>query len=61
MYEHTYGIVIGSPLSLVLMNLFMDEFEEKVITTAHHRPKFWGRYVDDTGVVIRKKLYDKLF
>ena len=28
-YEQTYGMAMGSPLSAVLSNIFMEEFEAK--------------------------------
>ena len=39
---------IGSPLSPVIANLFMEKFEKKALATATLRPGFWFRYVDDT-------------
>ena len=39
----------------------MEEFEEKALTTAPHPPKFWARYVDDTGVVTKKLHEEELF
>ena len=38
----------------------MEEFKAKTITEALHPPMFWERYVDDTGVVIRKVYEDAL-
>ena len=52
---------MGSPLSLVLANLFMEKFAEKAIAEASQAPTFLGRYVDDTGVVIKKEYEDELF
>ena len=38
---------MGSPLSPVLANLFMEFFESELLTTLPFRPPFWARYVDD--------------
>ena len=37
-----------APLSPVMANLFMEEFEKKAVATATLKPGFWFRYVDDT-------------
>ena len=50
-YEQTEGAAMGSPLSPVLANLYMDFFEEMAIDTATHKPTLWIRYVDDTFVI----------
>ena len=42
---------MGSPLSPVLADLFMEEFELDTIENADLRPSLWLRYVDDTFVV----------
>ena len=43
---------MGSPISPIVANLFMEDFDTKAINTAHHSPRIWKRYVDDTCVVI---------
>ena len=43
-YEQTHGAPMGSPLSPVMANLFMEEFEKKALTTSTLKPRFWFRY-----------------
>ena len=49
-YQQTYGAAMGYPLSLVITNIFIEEFELKTLEMVEHPPKFWGRYVDDMWV-----------
>jgi hypothetical protein len=50
-YEQTDGVAMGSPLSPVIANFFMEHFEEQAIKQATHKPVCWYRYVDDTFVI----------
>ena len=49
---------MGSPVSAVIANLYMEEFEERAIATATYKPKIWKRYVDDTFTVSGKDYVD---
>ena len=44
------GIAMGSPVSLIVANLYMEHFEGEALRSALH-PRYWYRFVDDTWVI----------
>jgi hypothetical protein len=50
-YEQTDGVAMGSPLSPVIADFFMERFEETALEGAIHKPLCWFHYVDDTFVI----------
>ncbi|KAA3681274.1 uncharacterized protein DEA37_0000849 [Paragonimus westermani] len=50
---------MGSPISLTVANLFMQDLEKKLLSNFPDPPRIWWRYVDDTLVMIRKETIDK--
>ena len=50
-YQQTKGAAMGSPVSPIVANIFMEAFESRALSTAIHQPKLWRRYVDDTCVI----------
>ena len=50
-YEQKEGVAMGSPLSPVVANFFMESFETTALDTAVLKPTCWFRYVDDTFVI----------
>ena len=47
-YEQVQGAGMGSPISPLIANLFMEEFEVKALSSCPHPPSIWLRFVDDT-------------
>ena len=49
------GVAMGSPVSSVVANLFMEHFEERAIKEAGRlRPQMWDRYVDDVFAIVKR-------
>jgi hypothetical protein len=46
-YEQSEGTAMGSPLSLIIAQIFMVELEKKFLNSAVFKPMLWLRYVDD--------------
>ena len=42
---------MGSPVSPIVANLYMEYLEQKALSTAPNPPRFWHRFVDDTFVI----------
>ena len=60
-HEQTEEAAMGSPLSPIIANLYMEAFEKESISTAPDPPTFWRRFVDDTFVIIQKAKEDSFF
>ena len=57
-YEQQDGAAPGSPVSAVIANLCMEEFEELAIITANCKPKIWKRYEDDAFTILDRNNVD---
>ncbi|XP_021346300.1 uncharacterized protein LOC110445823 [Mizuhopecten yessoensis] len=55
-YQQRFGTAMGSPVSPVVANLFMEHLDQEAIANApiEYKPSFWKRYVDDILDIIKK-------
>ena len=60
-YQQMEGAAMGSPLSPIVANIFMEQFEKEALETAPHPPSLWKRFVDDTFVIIEDQFKDEFF
>ena len=58
-YQQIHGTAMGSPVSVVVADLVMEDIESRALATYPHPPKFWKRYVDDTFCVLKTQEVDK--
>ena len=57
-YRQIHGTAMGSPVSVVVANLVMEDVEQEALSTFHTPPWFWRRYVDDTCTALPSDLVD---
>ena len=55
-FRQKFGTAMGSPVSLLMANKFMEHLEEKLHVTVpmELKLKLWKRFVDDILEVVRK-------
>ena len=57
-YKQNKGAAMGSPISPVVANLYMEQFESRALDTAPTPPTIWYRYVDETMAKIHENAID---
>ena len=61
-YQQKFGGAMGSMVSPVVVNLYMEDLEQKIIATApvYCQPRNWKRYVDDVICLVHTEKAKKL-
>ena len=59
-YTQVEGAAMGSPVSPIVANLYMEWFEETALQSFQYDITVWKRYVDDTFVALFESLIDDL-
>ena len=52
-YQQVHGTAMGSPVSVTIANLVMEDIEQRALLTFRTLLRFWKRYVDDTCTAIQ--------
>ena len=60
-YKQVEGAAMASPLSLIVANIFMQNFETKALETAPHPPSLWKKCLDDTFVILETEHKEEFF
>ena len=46
-YLQTSGIAMGTKMAVAFANIFMADFETKLLQNSEYQPEFWKRFIDD--------------
>ena len=60
-FRQIHGTAMGSPVSVVVANLVMEDVEQRAIDSFGQLSRVWKRFVDDTFVILDKVAVDKFF
>ena len=54
-YKQVYGTAMGSPVSVVVANLVMEDIESRALSSFSPSPVFWKRYIDDVCCAVKQE------
>ena len=53
-YLQIHWAAMGSPVSPIVCNLYMEYLEQRALDMARHPPRVWRRYMDDTYTIMKR-------
>ena len=61
-YQQVHGAPMGSPVSVVVADMYMEDLEEEAMDTTPQdtRPTMWRRYINDSFEVVKRDKRDEL-
>ena len=60
-FEQTKRAAMGSPVSPIVANIYIEAFEHRTMNTALNPPRIWRRYVNDTLVAQQQSHTEEFF
>ena len=60
-YKQLYGTVMGSPVSVVVAKIVMQNAEEQALVTYSETLPLWLRYIDDTITAVHESKIDEFY
>ena len=57
-YQQMFGTAMGSPVSVVVANMVMEDVEERALSMFPTPPRYWKQYVDDILTVLPSDMLD---
>ena len=54
-YQQLDGVAMGSPVSPVIANLFMEDFEMKAFNKSSKTPRLWEIFDNDILAIVEKQ------
>ena len=57
-YKQSHEPAMGSPVSVVVAEIVMQNIDERTLATYKRTPPLWVRYVDDTFTAVHKDEID---
>ena len=58
-HQQCFDTAMGSPVSVTITNLVMEDIEDRALSTFSPTPRFWKSYMDDTCTLLSSDFINK--